>query len=386
VKKMLVILLVVLIGSLVVFYEKRTVPLPQDTGPFPGKIAIVTNAPGQSLEEYYSGKNLILKYGADKIVHYTWPVNFMNEHLQMVNTMAEIAADRDIKAVVINQAVFGTTRAVDKLRETRKDMFVVYCEPADNFQDIAVRADLVLAPNYFVEGRSIVHQARKQGAKTFVHYSFPRHMAMLALASRRDIIRKTCEELGIEYVDAHAPDPTSNVGLEGTRRFILDDVPLMIEKYGSDTAFFATNCGMQLPLITAVTNHRGIYPQPCCASPFHAFPEAFGIEISEEFDNLSYVISETRRIAAERGMTGRLSNWPVPTAIMFTVAGTEYAIRWINGEAPDESIDKELLIRLCEDYLKEIAGSDIKLEFAVYEENDVVYNNILMLMMGYLVY
>ena len=98
-------------------------PRPEpDAGMFPGKIAIVTSAPDQTLEESYAAQYMVSMYGGDKILHYVWPENFMKEHMEMYNIMAEIAADMDIKAVIINQAVFGTNRAVDKLRETRKDV------------------------------------------------------------------------------------------------------------------------------------------------------------------------------------------------------------------------------------------------------------------------
>jgi hypothetical protein len=118
----------------------------------------------------------------------------------------------------------------------------------------------------------------------------------------------------------------------------------------------------------------------------HGFPEAFGIGDEDNFDNIPHMISETRRVVAEHGMTGRMSTWPVPVSMMFTVASTEYVIKWLNGEAPDDHIDTELFTRLCEDYVMEFTGSDAKINLAVLEEHGVVYDNVLMLLMGYLVY
>ena len=385
-KKTLIVLLVLFIFTRIEASAGTMPASGQNENHFPGKIAIVTSAPDQTPEENYAAQNLVSIYGSDKILHYVWPENFMEEHVEMINIMSEIAADRDVKAVIINQAVFGTNRAVDKLRETRKDVFVIYCESAENYADVALRADLILSPDHYKEGPDMVRQAKKQGATTFVHYSFPRHLAMFSIADRLEMIKETCEELGLELIDARSPDPTSNVGLEGARQFILEDVPKMIEKYGEDTAFFSTNCGMQAPLIAAVTGHRAIYPRPCCPSPLHGFTEAFGIETEDMLGNISYVISETKRLIAEAGMSGRISTWPVPVSVMLTAASTEYAIKWINGESPDDGVDAELFVGLCADYVNEIVDSDIKIKLAVHEENGFVYENILMLMMGYLVY
>ena len=155
-------------------------------------------------------------------------------------------------------------------------------------------------------GYSIPAQAEKQGAKVFVHYSFPRHMSYPLLSGRRDIMREECAKLGLEFVDATAPDPTGDAGVSGAQQFILEDVPRMVDKYGKDTAFFSTNCAMQVPLISAVVDTGAIYPQPCCPSPYHGFPSALGIEIPEDKQgDIGYVVDEITRIMAEKGMTGR---------------------------------------------------------------------------------
>ena len=82
-----------------------------------GKVAIVTNTVSQNEEEYRSAQEMVKKYG-DRIVHVTWPDNFMAEQEQMVSIVAKLAYDPEIKALIINQAVPGTNAAVDKLLET----------------------------------------------------------------------------------------------------------------------------------------------------------------------------------------------------------------------------------------------------------------------------
>ena len=357
-----------------------------DGGPFPGKIAVVTNTVDQNEEEFRSAEQLVAKYG-NKIVHVTWPVNFMAEQEQMVTTVARLAADKDIKALIINQAVPGSNAAVDKLRETRKDVFIVYCQPQENPPDVSVRANLIMNMNELFQGEPIVKQAKTQGARVFVHYSFPRHMSIPMLAIRRDQIRDECTNEGLQFVDATAPDPTSDAGITGAQQYILEDVPRMVARYGKNTAFFSTNCAMQIPLIKAVVDTGAIYPQPCCPSPYHGFPSALGIETSGGgLADINWMIDETRKILTAKGMQGRLSTWPIPAAMTYTNAGAEYAIKWINGEVPKTGIDDKVLTECMSAYIKETVGEDIAVNMISYFEGNEIYDNFKLILMDYLTY
>jgi len=350
-----------------------------------GKVAIVTNTVSQNEEEFRAGEEMKAKYG-DRIVHVTWPDNFMTEQEQMVSIVTRMAADPDVKALIMNQAVPGTNAAVDKLLEIRDDVFIVYVNPQENPPDVAARAHVVLQIDQPETGNTIPTQAHKMGAKTFVHYSFPRHMSQPLLSNRRSIMKQKCEELGLEFVDATAPDPTGDLGIPGAQQFILEDVPKMVAKYGTDTAFFATNCSMQIPLIKAVLDTRAIYPIPCCPSPFHGFPIALGLESSREdalartSENVKYVIEETKKAAAVKGATGRLSNWPVPIGMMITAGTTEYALKIMNGEISLDKLDKVILEELLSDY----AGVNISLAPLVNSGKEIP--NFLLTLMDFITY
>jgi predicted small lipoprotein YifL len=348
---------------------------------FEGKIAIVTNTLSQNEEEYRSAQQMVEKYGEDKVSHVLWPDNFMTEQEQMISTITKIGSDPDVKALIINQAVPGTNAAVDKLLETRDDMFIVYCAPQENPPDVAARANLILQPDELGMGDSIPEQAKAMGAKTFVHYSFPRHMSVVLLSARRDLMITKCEEIGLEFVDATAPDPTGDAGVPGAQQFILEDVPKMVEKYGKDTAFFSTNCSMQTPLIKATFDAGAIYPQPCCPSPYHGYPSALGIESTGyTVDAMAQVISETAKKLKEGGVLGRFSTWPVPVAMMNTVAGAEYAVKWINGEVGDE-LDTAVLEGLMTEY-----ANGIKVKTTTYVEGSSEYPTFRLIMMDFLTY
>ncbi len=350
--------------------------------PFEGKIAIITNTVSQNEEEFRSAEEMVKKYGSDKIVHELWPDNFMQEQEQMISVLGKLAADPEIKALIINQAVPGTNAAVDKFLETRKkdDVLIVYAAPQENPPDIAERCDFSLQPNEIEMGRTIPQQAKAQGAKVLVHYSFPRHMSIVMLAARRDLMRQTCEELGIEFVDATAPDPTGDAGLSGAQQFILEDVPKMVDKYGKDTAFFSTNCAMQIPLVKATFETGAIYPQPCCPSPYHGYPAALGVEVPEDLvGGMQNVIDQTTKIITDAGLGGRFSTWPVPAAMMNTIASTEYAIKWINGET-NGKVDQKVLEQCMADY----AGMQVSL--TPYSECDKVFDHNYLYLIDFLTY
>ena len=358
-----------------------------DAGPFPGKIAIVTNTVSQNEEEFRSAENFVAKYGADKIIHVTWPDNFMAEQEQMITTVARLAADRDIKALIINQAVPGTNAAVDRLRQTRNDIFIVYCQPQENPPDIARRANLVLNTDDFARGPAIARQAQAQGARTFIHYSFPRHLGVVTIAARRDEIRDWCQRLGIQYVEVTAPDPTGDGGITATQQFILEDVPRQIRQYGANTAFFGTNCAMQVPMLTRIVEGRAIYPEPCCPSPTHAFPQAFGITAGGGTD-IPFMVREITRAVAARNMQGRLSTWPAPASMVWTGAGVEYAIKVLNGEVPSNTINEAVLTQVITSHIHDYVGADVPVQLRSFPDPSLGRNidNYKLVIMGHLAF
>ena len=357
-------------------------------GPFPGRIAIVTSALDQNEEEFRSAEQLIRKYGADKIIHVSWPTNFMAEQEQLITILTRIAADMEVRGLVINQSVPGSIAAIDRFKALRDDVFIFTASPQENPPDVSRRADLAINQNQFAIGSAYVDQAHALGATTIIHYSFPRHMSQVLLSGRRDRMLQRANELGIRFVDVTAPDPTGEAGLPGTQQFILEDVPKQIATYGTQTAFFGTNCGMQIPLLRRVFEGRAIYPQPCDPSPYHAYPAALGIQTyaSENVLNtLRYVVEETRRIAAGNDMTGRLSNWPVSSPIMFTHLGVEYIIRYLNGET-SKSPNHALLAQLTREHIQEASGVEVEFTWTPYEEAGVTYNNYMLMRMGFITY
>ncbi len=352
---------------------------PADTGDN-WKIGIMTNTVVQNEEEYRAAQNVLAKYGEEHIIHMTFPDKFMDEQETTIANLVSMASDPDLKALVICQAVPGTAPGIDSVKEIRDDLLIIAGQPQEDPPVISSRADIVLQLDEMGMGYSIPAQAKKQGAEVFVHYSFPRHMSYPLLSGRRDIMKSECERIGLEFVDATAPDPTGDAGTSGAQQFILEDVPRMVDKHGKNTAFFSTNCAMQVPLISAVVDTGAIYPQPCCPSPYHGFPSALGIEIPEDKQgDIDYVVDEITRIMAEKGMTGRTSTWPVPVSMMFIQGSAEYAKAWIDGEF-EEKVNIPVLTEKFKDY------SGIDSNLTQLEEGGVKYDNYYLILMDFLTF
>ncbi|WP_432408669.1 DUF3798 domain-containing protein [Wukongibacter sp. M2B1] len=344
------------------------------------KIGIMTGTVVQNEEEYRAAQNVVNKYGEEHVITMTYPPKFMDEQETTIANVVSMASDQDVKAIIICQAVPGSGAAIDKAREIRDDILYVVGTPGEDPSLISSKADVVFQMDELSMGTNVPEQAKKQGAKVFVHYSFPRHMSYPLLSARRDIMKETCEKIGLEFVDATAPDPTGDAGVPGAQQFILEDVPRMIEKHGKDTAFFSTNCSMQVPLIKSALDGGAIYPQPCCPSPFHGFPSALSIEIPEDKKgDIDFTIEQIKAKVAEKGGTGRFSTWPVPVAMMFIEAGAEYSKAYIDGET-NGKIDMDVI----KEKFAEYAGVDVQV--STLNENGKQFDNYFTVLLDFLTF
>lgn len=344
----------------------------------PWKIGIMTGTVSQNEEEYRAAQEVLAKYGEEHVIVMTYPDKFMDEQETTISNVVNMASDPDMKAIVFIQAVPGAAAALEKAREINPELLIIAGVPGEDPGVIAKTADIIMNVDELSMGLTIIEQAKKQGAKTFVHYSFPRHMSYPLLSARRDLFKANCEKLGLAFVDATAPDPTGDAGVSGAQQFILEDVPRMVATYGKDTAFFSTNCSMQTPLIKATLDAGGIYPQPCCPSPYHGFPSALGIEIPDDKKgDIPYVVEQITAKIAEKGGAGRFSTWPVPVAMMFLVGSGDYAADYAQGKTTNKN-DQALLTAKFEDYAKG------KVAMTLLTENGTTYDNYYMILMDFL--
>ena len=297
------------------------------------KIAILTGTTSQGEEEFRAAERA-QKADPEHIITDTYPDNFMAETETTISKLVAFASDPDVKAIVMCQAVPGAKAAFDKIRAMgRDDMLLIACVPQEDPAVITVAADFVLYTDEPKQGDTIMETCAKWGVDVFVHYSFPRHLAMETIAARKALLEENAAALGIQYVEATAPDPTGDAGIAGAQQFILEDVPLKLKEFeGKKVAFFTTNCGMQEPLQAAILDQpNAYYPQPCCPSPYHAFPASLGLEIQAGGDDTE-ALKAIAAVLKEHNALGRYSTWPSPVNMSIIDVSVEYAKKWIAGE------------------------------------------------------
>ena len=203
-----------------------------DPNRLPFKIGIMTGTVSQGEDEYRGAEALAVKYGADRIRHVTYPDNFMVEQETTIAQILSMAADPQVKVIIIAQGIPGSMAAMRKVSELRPDIKFLIDNPHEDPHQVAGYADLCLIPDDLKRGETIVDLAKGMGATTFVHYSFPRHMSQELLARRKEIMLEHCEKVGLEFIYINAPDPTGDQGLPGAQKFILEDVPRQLDQHG----------------------------------------------------------------------------------------------------------------------------------------------------------
>ncbi|MBR3906277.1 MAG: DUF3798 domain-containing protein, partial [Clostridia bacterium] len=97
------------------------------------KIAILTGTVSQGEEEFRAAEKAIEVWGAEHIITDTYPDNFMSEQETTVSKLVAFAADPEVKAIVMCQAVPGATPAIQKIREMgREDILFIAGTPQED--------------------------------------------------------------------------------------------------------------------------------------------------------------------------------------------------------------------------------------------------------------
>lgn len=341
------------------------------------KIGIMTSTTILNEDEYRAAENVIHKFGEEHVIHITFPDKFMSEQETMIDKLTLMASDTDVKGIIISQGVPGITEAIDKIKETRKDILIIVCSSGDEPSIIASKADIVLCRDIFGEISEILDISSKQGAKTFVHYSFPRHMSYDLFAKRRDLLKEGCQKLGIEFIEVITPDPAEQSSISDIHTFIVEDVSKKVEKYGRNTAFFTTNQSIESLLISAVVDYKAIYSSYRSSSPYNVLTEKLGIKVPEDKKgDIDYLVEQVKKSMAKEGMKGNTSTWPVHPEMMFIEAGSEYIKDYIDGNTKSK-LDLEKIKKRFSQY----AGNEIEIKQLEYEGKK--YNNYIIIISDY---
>jgi hypothetical protein len=300
-------------------------------------IGVVTGTVSQSEDDLRGAEALIKEYGAVAdggiIQHVTYPDNFMEEQETTISVIAGLADDPLMKAVIVNQAVPGTTAAFQKIKEKRPDILTIAGEAHEDPAVIESASDLVVQNDFVARGYLMIHTAHELGCDTFVHVSFPRHLSYETMSRRVAIMRATCEELGMKFVMETAPDPTSDVGVPGAQQYMLEKVPAWVEKYGQKAAFFCTNDAETEPLLKQLLAYGGYFIEADLPSPLMGYPGALGIDLTAEAGDFPAILKKVESAIVAKGGAGRFGTWAYSYGYTTTAGLGQHAINVLNGQS-----------------------------------------------------
>ena len=332
-KKVVSLLLALIMAfSLVACGEKK-----DNTVPY--KIGIVTGSVSQSEDDRRGAEAFQKEYGEDMVQLAIYPDNFTEETETTIQSIVNLSADPLMKAIIVNQAVPGTTEAFRKIKETRPDIICIAGEAHEDLPEISSAADLVTNNDFVSRGYLIIRTAHELGCDTFVHISFPRHMSYETMSRRVAIMKAACEEFGMKFVLETAPDPTSDVGVSGAQAYILEQVPAWVEKYGQKAAYFCTNDAHTEPLLKRLLECGGYFIEADLPSPLMGYPGALGIDLTEEAGDFEKILTKVESAIVEKGGADHFGTWAYSYGYTLSAGLALHAKNVLDGKSELKDMD-----------------------------------------------
>lgn len=324
--------------SLVACGEKKG-ETDDNTDTVPYKIGIVTGSVSQSEDDRRGAEAFQKEYGEDMVQLAIYPDNFTEETETTIQSIVNLSADPLMKAIIVNQAVPGTTEAFRKIKETRPDIICIAGESHEDLPEIGSAADLVTNNDFVSRGYLIIRTAHELGCDTFVHISFPRHMSYETMSRRVAIMQAACEEFGMKFVLETAPDPTSDVGVSGAQAYILEQVPAWVEKYGQNAAYFCTNDAHTEPLLKRLLECGGYFIEADLPSPLMGYPGALGLDLTEEAGDFEKILTKVESAIVEKGGADHFGTWAYSYGYTLSAGLALHAKNVLDGKSELKDMD-----------------------------------------------
>ncbi len=296
-------------------------------------IGIVTGSFSQSEDDRRGAEAFQEMYGSDVVTLAIYPDDFSEDLDTTIQTIVSLAEDPDMKAIIVNQAVDGTTEAFRQIHEMRPDIICIAGEAYEDFCDIEAEADLVVNCDFVNRGYLIIRTAHELGCDTFVHISFPRHLSYETVARRVAIMEAACEEFGMTFAMEEAPDPTTEVGVPGAQSYITDQVPEWTATYGENTAYFCTNDAHTEPLIKGLMEYGGYFIEADLPSPSMGYPGALDLDLIGESGDYEQILSIVEEAVVENGGAGRFGTWTCSYGYSVSAGLAQHARNVLLGES-----------------------------------------------------
>jgi len=336
----------------------------------PGKIAIIT-----SESDYNWGRDwidsLIERHGQDNVIVFALSWQATQDIEPLTDMMQQIAANLEIGVLIVNPVWYETNRAMGFLREQRDDIFVVHINSSADI--IAHNADLVLRFDAAGANRRVPALARSLGADTLVFF----YDTMMAYwdgveweeTYLHSAMRQLSHEAGLYFVEF---DVEGYIQCGSSYHMFLErTIPMLIEKYGTDVAFFTVDNERLLWFwqnhgFVFVSNHSDWFgTADDIAWALHGYDDTYA----------TYPAAWLTNALDEIGLRGQLAAMPMSMRLLFPLAAAEYGARWMHGEVSRDGIDHDVLGQIMEDIIYEHLGAAVGVYLSVHAQDGEVHEN-----------
>ena len=112
----------------------------------PCRIGIMTGTVAQNHGDFRAGEQVERNF-AGRVLHVTYPDNYTIERETVVAQLAGLAADPEVRVILVGQAVPGSSTAARRIRDARPDVLIGFVGPHEDPDvvsracDIAIRSD-----------------------------------------------------------------------------------------------------------------------------------------------------------------------------------------------------------------------------------------------------
>ncbi len=310
-------------------------------------VGVVTGTTSQSEDEFRAAEWLMKTYGkaaeGGMIQHVVYPDDFPSQQETVISGIEALANDPMMKVVVVVQAIPGVTEAFRRIRAKRPDITLLGGMPQEDLPVVSATSDMIVDFDQVSRGYTIIWAAKQLGAKTFVHISFARHMAIEQLSRRRAIFEQACKDLGLKFAFETAPDPTSDVGMAGAQQFISEKVPQWLLKYGPNgekVCMFATNDGQTEPLLRELIKSKtGVFVESDIPSPLMGYPAALGVDLKAESGNFDAIVNKIEKAIVAKGAAGRFGTWKFSSNYCITAGLAIFGMNIVDKKAKKDSMN-----------------------------------------------
>ena len=277
-------------------------------------IGIVTGSVSQSEDDRRGAEAFQAKYGEDKVTLAIYPDNFTEELETTIQTIVNLSDDPKMKAIIVNQAIPGTTEAFRQIKEKRPDIICIAGESHEDLPEIGSAADLVVNNDFVARGYE-------------------------TMSRRVAVMKEACKEFGMKFEMETAPDPTTDVGVPGAQAYILEHVPEWIKTYGTNSAYFCTNDAHTEPLLKQLLAYGGYFIEADLPSPLMGYPGALGLDLTEEAGDFQKILAKVEKAVVDAGGAGRFGTWAYSYGYTVSAGLAEHARNVIMGKSELCDID-----------------------------------------------